>query len=96
MNTPAQELKALADGLLKLRSGALTVDAFSRLVRDQTGLLASLPPKFDQVLQHLLDRLESAALFSEESCSFSQNDLLENLQQWLNHAQSQLDKEKPA
>ncbi|MDP2032884.1 MAG: hypothetical protein Q8K29_05670 [Polaromonas sp.] len=93
MNTPAQQLRAMADGLLQLRSGGLGVAAFSRLARDQTGLLASLPPPFEPVLQQLLDRLESAALFSEESCSFSQTELLDSLQQWLDHAQGRLDKE---
>jgi hypothetical protein len=89
----AQQLAVLETGLLQLRSGMLTVAAFSRLARDQTGLLTSLPAQFEPVLQHLLDRLESAALFSEESCSFSQTELLDSLQQWLDHAQRQLDKE---
>ena len=92
MNTPSRELAALADGLRQLRSGALTVPAFSRLARNQAGLLAALPPKFEPVLQQLLDRLQSAALFSEESCSFSQTELLDSLQQWLDHAQGHLGK----
>jgi hypothetical protein len=89
----AQQLAVLQTGLQQLRSGTLTVAAFSRLARDQTGLLARLPAPFEPVLQHLLDRLESAALFSEESCSFSQTELLDSLQQWRDHAQRQLDKE---
>ena len=93
MHTPAQQFTALADALQHLRSDTLTVSAFSRLAREQTQLLSALPPKFAPVLQQLLDRLESSALFSEESCSFSQKDLLESLQQWLDHAQRQLDKE---
>jgi hypothetical protein len=92
MNTAAQQLRALADGLVQLRSGTLTVAAFSRLAQDQAGLLAALPPTFGPVLLHVLDRLESAALFGEESCSFSQNDLLDSLQQWLDHAQRHLAK----
>jgi hypothetical protein len=92
MNTAAQQLGNLADGLLQLRSGALTVAAFSRLAQNQAGLLAALPPTFGPVLLHVLDRLESAALFGEESCSFSQTELLDSLQQWLDHAQRQLDK----
>lgn len=93
MSAAAHQLAAMESALSQLRSGTLTVAAFSRLARDQTGLLASLPAKFEAVLQHLLDRLESAALFSEESCSFSQTELLDSLQQWLDHAQRQLDKE---
>jgi len=42
------------------------------------------------VLLGLLDRLESSALFSEESCSFSQKDLLDNLQVWVDKARGQL------
>jgi hypothetical protein len=42
------------------------------------------------VLLNLLDRLESSALFSEESCSFSQKDLLDNLQVWVDKARAQL------
>ncbi|MBA4328791.1 MAG: hypothetical protein C0428_11235 [Polaromonas sp.] len=96
MTTSAQQHQELADGLLQLRGGALDVAAFARLARGQTALLAALPPPFASVLQHLLDRLESAALFSEESCSFSQKELLDSLQQWLDHAQGQLARENPA
>ena len=38
------------------------------------------------VLLNLLDRLESSALFSEESCSFSQKDLVGNLTMWVEKA----------
>ena len=93
MSAAAHQLAALKSGLQQLRSGTLTVAAFSHLARVQGELLAALPPQFDQVLQHLLDRLESAALFSEESCSFSQTELLDSLQQWLDHAQGQLDRD---
>jgi hypothetical protein len=34
----------------------------------------------------LLDRLESSALFTEESCSFSQRDQFASLQMWLDKA----------
>jgi hypothetical protein len=92
MNTAAHQLAALESALQQLRSGTLPLTTFSRLARAQAALLAALPPKFEAVLQQLLDRLESSALFSEESCSFSQTDLLDSLQQWLDHAQGQLDK----
>ncbi|MDP1564663.1 MAG: hypothetical protein Q8L91_00160 [Polaromonas sp.] len=93
MNTAAHQLATLDGALQQLRSGTLTVLAFSRLARMQGELLAALPPKFEAVLQQLLDRLESSALFSEESCSFSQTELLDSLQQWLGHAQGQLDRD---
>jgi len=92
MSTPTQQLRTLENGLHQLRSDHMAVPAFSRMAQDQGELLAALPPKFATVLQQLLDRLESSALFSEESCSFSQKDLLDSLQQWLGHAQGQLDK----
>ena len=38
----------------------------------------------------LLDRLESSALFSDESCSFSRSELLGSLQLWTDKAQLQL------
>jgi hypothetical protein len=53
-------------------------------------LLQALPEKFGVVLHGLLDRLESSALFAEESCSFSQQDLFDSLQMWLDKAQAQL------
>jgi hypothetical protein len=41
-------------------------------------------------LQPLLDRIEASALFSEESCSFSQKDLLASLQMWTDKARLRL------
>ncbi len=90
--TVQPQLGDLADALQQLRGGALDVAAFIRLARQQAGLLAVLPANYSEVLQQLLDRLESSALFSEESCSFSQKELLDSLQQWLDHAQRQLNK----
>lgn len=92
MHPPHHQLATLAGALQQLRGDTLGVAAFSHLAQNQTELLAALPPKFAVVLHQLLDRLESGALFSEESCSFSQKDLLDSLQQWLDHAQRQLDK----
>lgn len=90
--TPQQQLSTLCAALQQVRDGSLGAPAFSRLASGQTALLDALPPKFAPVLQQLLDRLESSALFSEESCSFSQKELLDSLQQWLAHAQNHLDK----
>ena len=53
-------------------------------------LLTALPPRYSEVLLNLLDRLESSALFSEESCSFSQKDLVANLTMWVEKAQGTL------
>ncbi|MEA3394109.1 MAG: hypothetical protein U9R55_05705 [Pseudomonadota bacterium] len=62
---------------------------FSQAARAHTVEL-NLPPRYADVLHQLLDRLESSALFAEESCSFSQQDLLDSLQLWLDKASQQL------
>jgi hypothetical protein len=92
MTDTATSLTTLNRALQQLRAGDLGAAAFSDLTRGQSALLALLPPAFAQVLHPLLDRLESSALFSEESCSFSQTTLLDNLQLWLDKAHLQLDK----
>ncbi len=69
-----------------LRAGRCSPAVFSQQARARTALLAALPPRYTEVLLNLLDRLESSALFAEESCSFSQTDLLDSLQLWLDKA----------
>jgi len=90
--TARDQLAGLSNALQQLRCDALGVTAFSRLAQYQPALRAALPARYTEVLQQLLDRLESSALFTEESCSFSQKELLDSLQQWLDQAQRQLDK----
>jgi hypothetical protein len=85
-----QQWEALHTGLAQLRGGALSPHALSDLARSQDALLDALGPRYREVLLQLLDRLESSALFSEESCSFSQQGLLDNLQIWLDKASTQL------
>lgn len=68
------------------------IAALCRNWRAQTALLAALPPRFTEVAEHFLGRLEAASLFSEESCSFSQQDLLDHLGAWLDQAQLALQK----
>ncbi len=79
-------LQALQSGLDGLRSDALTAAGFSDLAQSQQDLLSALPPRYADVLGQLLSRLESSALFTEESCSFSRKDLLDSLQMWLDKA----------
>jgi hypothetical protein len=52
-----------------------------------------LPEKYHRVLDDLLTRLESSQLFSGEACAFSQTDLLNNLQTWLEKAEQFLTKQ---
>lgn len=88
MNHPL--LIPLQSELDALRQGRSRAAAFSQLARGQQALLDALPPRYAEVLHGLLDRLESGALFAEESCSFSQIDLFDSLQLWLDKAAQQL------
>ena len=89
-STALAQWQTLQTGLTQLRAGALGAHGLSELGRTQEALLAALGPRYREVLLQLLDRLESSALFSEESCSFSQQGLLDNLQIWLDKARDQL------
>jgi hypothetical protein len=83
-------LAALRNALQTLRHDASTDLAFIQEARSQVALFAALPPQFEEVWLNLVDRLESSALFSEESCSFSQTDLLDNLALVLDKAEAKL------
>jgi len=87
---PADQLAALATALDELRAARMAPHAFSELARAQAALLETLPPRYAQVLADVLDRLESSALFSEESCSFSQGGLIDSLQTWVDKARGQI------
>ena len=89
MSTMTQ-LDTIASGIAALQGGSGSVATLSTAARASTELLGALPPRYGEVLLNLLDRLESSALFSEESCSFSQKDLLDNLQAWADKARAQL------
>ena len=90
--TAQDQLEALQTALQQLRGDTLGVAAFSQIAMQQHSLAAALPERFNEVLSQLLNRLESSALFTEESCSFSQQDLLDSLQLWLDKARLQLQK----
>lgn len=89
-DTPHTQLAALAQALHAFEHGGHPAAALGALARQYTTLLAALPPRYGEVLLNLLDRLESSALFSEESCSFSQKDLLDHLQAWVDKARQVL------
>ena len=88
--TASTELATLTQALQAFERGDHSASTLSTLARQQTALLAALPPRYSEVLLHLLDRLESSALFSEESCSFSQKDLVANLGMWMEKARAAL------
>ena len=80
----------LRQALSALRADTTSVQTFCLTARSQAAVFQALPPKFEEVWLNLVDRLESSALFSEESCSFSQTDLLDNLDLVLDKAEQQL------
>ena len=90
---PTAALAALRHALATLRSDTTTDRVFITTARSQDALFKALPPKFEEVWSGLVDRLESSALFSEESCSFSQTDLLDSLAMVLDKAEAALQKQ---
>ena len=81
-----RQLQQLRSGFEQLAQAQISAAAISQQTRAATALLQTLPPRYSEVLFNLLDRLESSALFSEESCSFSQKDLVANLRMWVEKA----------
>lgn len=85
-------LQSLQDALHALQHNQLPISTFCQTWRLQSALLADLPPRYAQVMEDLLGRLEAGSLFTEESCSFSQADLLAHLTTWLDKARQTLNK----
>jgi len=75
-----------------LRERRVSIDAFCSSWREQTALLVALPQRYTDVLQDLLSRFEAGRLFTEESCSLGQNDLLATLDMGLDKAELTLTK----
>ena len=87
-DTASAQLTTLAQALQAFERGDQTAATLSTLARQQATLLAALPPRISVVLLNLLHLLESSPLFSEESCSLSQKDLVANLTMWVEKAQA--------
>lgn len=83
-------LQTLETTLDELRQERINVTALCQAWRSQTALLSALPPRYGEVMEDLLGRLEAGSLFTEESCSFSQEDLLTTLGVWLDKARQTL------
>ena len=88
--TALEQLHALEAAVHRFRTQGSAPMALRDAAVHPPLLLAALPPRYGEVLQGLLDRLESSALFTDESCSFSQKDLLDTLQQRLDKAREVL------
>jgi hypothetical protein len=82
----ASELQALRTAFERLRRGELMAHAFTEQAASLSTLFAALPPRFQEVWQDLVTRLESGALFDAESCSFSQSELHDSIRLWLDKA----------
>ena len=87
--TALNTLDDLTRQLEACAQGELTVAQLSQHWRAGAASLP-LPARYGEVLGQLLDRLEAGALFSEESCSFSQKDLLDSLRAWADKARQAL------
>lgn len=77
------QLAAMHTALRNLQAGHGSIAALCGAWRAQQDLMAALPPRYQQVAEDLLGRLEAGSLFTEESCSFSQKDLTDSLDTWL-------------
>ena len=84
-------MESLQQSIIRLEAGEVGMHDFVALWREAAGTLCTgLPPAYGRVLDDLLIRLESSALFDAESCSFSREDLLANLRIWLDKATARL------
>jgi hypothetical protein len=92
MSTPqaTQELQVLTAQIQQVLADQLRTNTLVQTARESQALVSALPEKYKLVLSDILDRLESSALFTEESCSFSQRDLLDSLTIWAEKAGKQL------
>ncbi len=86
----ARQLQQLRSGFEQLAHSQISASALGQQVRAATTLLEALPPRYGEVLLNLLDRLESSALFTEESCSFSHQGVVDSLQLWVDKARGVL------
>jgi len=89
MHDALDHLTLMNDALAACVQGRIPQSEMIALWRKGAAQLP-LPEKFGIVLGDLLDRLEASALFNEESCSFSQKDLLDSLQVWADKARTKL------
>ena len=89
MSAAIDTLARMNNTLTACVQGTVSQNVLIQEWRSDAALLL-LPEKFGVVLGNLLDRLEASALFSEESCSFSQKDLFDSLQMWADKARGRL------
>ncbi len=82
-------LSSLAPTLNAFSAGQLSLTELARQWRQAAqSHQPALPARYMEVLERVLSQLESSALFTEESCSFSQGDMVAALGDWLQRAQA--------
>lgn len=82
-------LSALAPTLTAFTAGQLSLTALAQQWRQAAQAhQPALPARYLEVLERVLTQLESSALFTEESCSFSQGDMVAALGDWLQRARA--------
>ncbi|MBP7485073.1 MAG: hypothetical protein KA781_07185 [Aquabacterium sp.] len=82
-------LSALAPTLTAFTAGQLSLTALAQQWRQAAQAhQPALPARYLEVLERVLSQLESSALFTEESCSFSQGDMVAALGDWLQRARA--------
>lgn len=80
------ELIVLESSLAAFDRDEIKVETLCETWRRVALSLNGLPPRYGVVLEDILQRMESSALFTEESCSFSVKDMRDGLQLWLEKA----------
>ncbi len=81
-------LSLIPDALEAFSIGEISLEDMARAMRDASQQHEpALPERYLDVLERLLNQLESSVLFSEESCSFSRTDMVAALVEWLARAQ---------
>ena len=93
MTQNATPLDAMTQALWQCEQGDTSTAQLIRIWRLEASQL-NLPQRYGDVLNGQLDRMESSALFSEESCSFSHKDQLAALSVWLEKASEQLHRQQ--
>lgn len=83
-------LDSMQQTLDKLRNNEASTAELCKTWRAQGEVLDKLPPQYKEVMEDILGRMEAGSLFTEESCSFSQEDLVTTLDMWLDNARRTL------
>jgi hypothetical protein len=76
----------LRDSLNALDTGHLQPDVVCARFRLASLQWPGLPSRYEAVLERLLQPLDTAAMLGGESCSFSRDEVVKSLHQWLDHA----------